>query len=62
MVLKYQAMWPKIVGEIIGHAKTGKLSIKEDISYGLENAPECINKLTSGKNIGKVILSLEKTE
>jgi len=45
--------------DIINYAKEGKLSIKEDISFGLENAPNCLNRLLSGKNIGKVILTME---
>jgi len=40
--------------------KQGKLKINEDMYYGLENAPTAVHVLVTGKNIGKVILQLEK--
>ena len=40
--------------------KQGKLKINEDMYYGLEKSQTAVQALVTGKNIGKVILQLEK--
>jgi len=62
IVLSYRDKWGQAMADIGKLHAQGKLDIKEDISYGLENAPACVNKLLSGESIGKVILTLDQKE
>jgi len=62
IVLAFRDKWGQAMGDIGKLHAQGKFDVKEDISYGLENAPSCVRKLLGGENIGKVILTLDKNE
>ena len=36
----------------------GKVKVREDIVFGLENAPEAFIGLLQGKNFGKLVIAL----
>ena len=43
---------------IFGYLQTGKITFKEDITDGLENAPKALEKLLNGQNNGKTMIRI----
>ncbi len=58
IVLDWAAEFPLIRKRLEGFVKDGRLSYREDIQHGFENAPETLKRLFSGKNKGKQLLEL----
>ncbi|HMJ10570.1 MAG TPA: NADP-dependent oxidoreductase [Polyangiaceae bacterium] len=54
--------WPEeyasAVSELTRHVKQGKLRYREDVSVGLEAAPEALRDVLRGKNFGKKVVKL----
>jgi len=50
--------WPRFVKEIPELIKNGQIKYKEDITEGLEKAPEAFVGLLRGKNFGKAIVKV----
>lgn len=46
------------VGDVSGWMKAGKMTYKEDLVSGLENAPEAFFGLFSGNNFGKLVVEV----
>lgn len=50
--------FPAALGELGTWLREGKLSLKEDVSKGLESAPAAFIRMLTGKNFGKQIVAL----
>jgi NADPH-dependent curcumin reductase len=49
-------LWPKAIGELAGLAAARKLTWRETIRDGLENAPQALVDLLKGENFGKMLV------
>lgn len=58
LILDYAARFPEAQRELAGWLADGRLSSAEHVVEGLENAPEALNLLFTGGNVGKVIVKL----
>jgi NADPH-dependent curcumin reductase CurA len=45
-----------------GLLKEGKIKTKEDVTIGIENAPQCYLGMFTGANLGKSVLQVSNTE
>jgi NADPH-dependent curcumin reductase len=52
-------LWPKAIGELAALAAAGKLTWRETIRDGLENAPQALVDLLHGGNFGKMLVRLD---
>jgi NADPH-dependent curcumin reductase CurA len=51
-------LWPKALGELAALAAAKKLTWRETIRDGLENAPQALVDLLRGENFGKVLVKI----
>jgi NADPH-dependent curcumin reductase CurA len=51
-------MMPAFVGELAGWISSGKVTWKETVEDGIENAPAAFLKLFKGENLGKMLVKL----
>ncbi|PXW77963.1 hypothetical protein C7451_10368 [Blastomonas natatoria] len=58
IVLDWAAEFPVIRKRLAGFVKDGRLTYREDIQHGFENAPQTMQRLFSGANRGKQMLKL----
>lgn len=58
VVYDFYDRWETFRREVAPWVKSGQLTIKEDRVDGLENAPALMEKLVSGKNVGKCVVAL----
>jgi NADPH-dependent curcumin reductase CurA len=58
IVLDYMPRAHEAVPELIGWMNSGELVHREDIQEGFENIPDTLNRLFTGRNIGKQLLKL----
>lgn len=58
IVLDYMNRVHEAVPELLGWLQSGELIHREDIQEGFENIPDTLNRLFTGKNIGKQLLKL----
>eukprot|EP00604_Paraphysomonas_vestita_P002596 CAMPEP_0174819950 /NCGR_PEP_ID=MMETSP1107-20130205/3446_1 /TAXON_ID=36770 /ORGANISM="Paraphysomonas vestita, Strain GFlagA" /LENGTH=290 /DNA_ID=CAMNT_0016034329 /DNA_START=280 /DNA_END=1152 /DNA_ORIENTATION=+ len=58
VVFDYADKYHHAVDEIGRYLKSGKMKSKEHIETGIENFPEAMNILFTGKNFGKLILKV----
>ena len=49
-------LWPKAIGELAALAAAKKLTWRETIRDGLENAPKALVELLHGENFGKMLV------
>jgi hypothetical protein len=54
----YGPRWSEFAGAIGEWVQEGKVKVREDIVFGLENAPEAFIGLLQGKNFGKLVIQL----
>ena len=54
----YAARFDEAVGDLAGWIRDGRLTYREDIHDGIENAPGSIEELYSGHNAGKLIIRI----
>jgi NADPH-dependent curcumin reductase CurA len=54
----YGSRWSEFVGPMTGWVKDGKVKVREDIVFGLENAPDAFIGLLQGRNFGKLVIQL----
>jgi NADPH-dependent curcumin reductase CurA len=52
-------LWPKAIGELIGHIAAKRLTWRETIREGLENAPQALVDLLRGENFGKMLVRVD---
>jgi NADPH-dependent curcumin reductase CurA len=55
----YDRLFGEAVEEMKGWMAQGRLTCRYDESTGIETFPECLAKLFSGKNFGKVLIKVE---
>jgi|AGTN01.1.fsa_nt_gi Putative NADP-dependent oxidoreductases len=60
IVLDFAAKNEEAVSQIAKWIAEGKIKYRETIVDGLENAPEALNQLFDGGNIGKLLVRIEK--
>jgi NADPH-dependent curcumin reductase CurA len=51
-------MMPAFVKDVAGWIQSGKLTWRETIDEGIENAPGAFMKLFTGDNMGKMLVKL----
>lgn len=56
VVYDFEPRRAEFVDACLPLVKTGKLAIEEDISYGIENAPDAFCRLMKGDNVGKALV------
>jgi NADPH-dependent curcumin reductase len=56
VVFDYQDRYAEAVAELSGYLKSGQMTSREHVEEGIENFPEALNILFSGKNFGKLVL------
>jgi len=54
----HYGQYPEFLEMILPLIKEGKITYIEDIVEGLENAPEALVGLFSGRNVGKQVVAL----
>jgi NADPH-dependent curcumin reductase CurA len=54
----YAPRWSEFAGEMGEWVRDGKVKDREDIVFGLENAPEAFIGLLQGRNFGKLVIQL----
>ena len=54
----YAPRWSEFAGAMGGWVKEDKVKVREDIVFGLENAPEAFIGLLEGRNFGKLVIQL----
>ena len=52
-------LWPKAIGELVDLAAANKLTWRETIRDGLENAPQALVDLLHGGNFGKMLVRVD---
>lgn len=58
VVYDFYDRWEIFRTEVAPWVKSGQLTIREDRVEGLENAPALMEKLVTGKNVGKCVVAL----
>ncbi len=58
LILDYAARFPEAVQQLAAWVSSGQITFQEDIQEGLENAPETLNRLFTGQNVGKQLLRI----
>jgi len=58
VVYDYYSRWDEFRAEVAPWVKAGKVKIAEDIANGLSDGPKLMEKLMTGKNIGKCVIAL----
>ncbi len=56
IVSDHMDLWPKAIGELAALAAAKKLTWRETIRDGLENAPQALVDLLQGQNFGKMLV------
>jgi NADPH-dependent curcumin reductase CurA len=52
-------LWPQAIGELVSLAAAKKLTWRETIRDGLENAPQALIDLLHGQNFGKMLVKVD---
>jgi NADPH-dependent curcumin reductase CurA len=58
VIYDYRDRWPEAQGELTNWLNEGKLTYREDILDGLEQAPTSIERLYAGENMGKLSIQI----
>jgi NADPH-dependent curcumin reductase len=59
IVADHMDLWPKAIGELVSLAAAKKLTWRETIRDGLENAPQALIDLLHGQNFGKMLVRVD---
>jgi NADPH-dependent curcumin reductase CurA len=59
IVWDHPAVWPEAIRELAGLAAAKKLTWRETIRDGLENAPQALIDLLHGQNFGKMLVKVD---
>lgn len=60
IVSDYYSRFPEGTQNLIEWIKAGRIKSRETIVEGLENAPDAVNQLFDGRNIGKLLIRVAK--
>jgi len=58
LILDYIDRFPEGVQRLAAWVREGRITFQEDVEEGLENAPETLARLFTGKNVGKQLLRI----
>ena len=58
IVLDYMDKFPEAISDLMQWVQEGKIIYQEDIQEGIENAPDTLLRLYTGKNKGKQLLKV----
>ncbi len=58
IVIDYMARSGQAVTDLLGWMESGELVHQEDVQEGFENIPDTLNRLFTGKNVGKQLLRI----
>lgn len=58
IIMDYLDRFPEGIQALAGWLAEGKIKFESDIVDGLENAPSSLNRLFTGKNLGKLLLQV----
>lgn len=58
VVTEWFEEWPEATKELSSWIKEGKIKYRETVSEGLENAPQALRDVLSGKNFGKQVVKV----
>ena len=58
LILDYIERFPEAIMQLFSWVGDGSVVFQEDIVEGLENAPDTLNRLFTGKNHGKQLLRI----
>ena len=56
IVSDHMELWPQAIGELVALAAAKKLTWRETIREGIENAPQALIDLLKGENFGKMLV------
>lgn len=56
IVTDFESEFPRALKQMTRWIGEGKITVREDVTEGLENAPAALARLFDGKNIGKVVV------
>ena len=56
----YGSRWSEFAGAMREWVQKGKVKVREDIVFGLENAPAAFIGLLEGKNFGKLVIQVAR--
>jgi NADPH-dependent curcumin reductase len=59
IVSDHMDLWPKAIGELVSLAAAKKLTWRETVRDGLENAPQALIDLLHGQNFGKMLVRVD---
>jgi NADPH-dependent curcumin reductase CurA len=59
IVSDHMNLWPQAIGELAGHVTAKRLTWRETIRDGLENAPQALVDLLHGENFGKMLVKVD---
>jgi NADPH-dependent curcumin reductase len=59
IVSDHMELWPQAIGELVSLAAAKKLTWRETIRDGLENAPQALIDLLHGQNFGKMLVKVD---
>src|SRR5215471_291323 len=60
IITDYVARFPEATEKIVRWIAEGKLKHKETVVEGLENAPNALNMLFDGSNLGKLLVKVSE--
>ena len=58
IVIDYLERSQQAITDLLGWIESGELVHQEDIQEGFENIPDTLNRLFTGKNLGKQLLRI----
>ena len=59
IVSDHMNLWPQAIDELAGHVAAKRLTWRETIRDGLENAPQALVDLLHGENFGKMLVKVD---
>jgi NADPH-dependent curcumin reductase CurA len=59
IVADHLNLWPQAIGELAGLVAAKRLTWRETIRDGLENAPQALVDLLRGENFGKMLIRID---
>ena len=58
IILDYMARAPEAIKELLGWIASGDLKFQVDVQEGFDNIPDTLQRLFTGKNLGKQLLKI----
>ena len=58
IILDYMARAPEAINELLGWIGSGELKFQVDVQEGFDNIPDTLQRLFTGKNLGKQLLKI----